>query len=407
MNVISKIKAFLDSREFLGYLIALILSTLLIGFAPSSIAVGVFVFFALRYSIIHKEKQTIDLKLVLPIALYLLFSLTLFWTVDDDQTKKGVDRTVVLLLIPIAFNFVPKFTLKSFNLILRLFTGANVLFGLFFLVSASIRYFRTSSLSAFTYHELVSDLNLNAIYVSVMFAISLFYVLSTKGKKIKDILKIIFFSILIILLSSKTILTVLILGCLVYLFYFKVSKVKLVAIIIIGALIFGFASKKTLERILFEKETKVKEVWTENQFGQVYLWTGTSIRLLQLRILKEQIEEEQIFWKGFGLFASKDNIKKRHQEFNTYPGFHSYNYHNQYAQIFSETGIFGLALLLSMLGVLFVGAINSKNFLFLMFSITATIVFFTESLLWRQSGLFLFIILYCLFNRISLENKKS
>jgi O-antigen ligase len=407
MNVISKIKAFLDSREFLGYLIALILSTLLIGFAPSSIAVGVFVFFALRYSIIHKEKQTIDLKLVLPIALYLLFSLTLFWTVDDDQTKKGVDRTVVLLLIPIAFNFVPKFTLKSFNLILRLFTGANVLFGLFFLVSASIRYFRTSSLSAFTYHELVSDLNLNAIYVSVMFAISLFYVLSTKGKKIKDILKIIFFSILIILLSSKTILTVLILGCLVYLFYFKVSKVKLVAVIVIGALIFGFASKKTLERILFEKETKVKEVWTENQFGQVYLWTGTSIRLLQLRILKEQIEEEQIFWKGFGLFASKDNIKKRHQEFNTYPGFHSYNYHNQYAQIFSETGIFGLALLLSMLGVLFVGAINSKNFLFLMFSITATIVFFTESLLWRQSGLFLFIILYCLFNRISLENKKS
>jgi O-antigen ligase len=194
---------------------------------------------------------------------------------------------------------------------------------------------------------------------------------------------------------------------LVYLFYFKVSKVKLVAIIIIGALIFGFASKKTLERILFEKETKVKEVWTENQFGQVYLWTGTSIRLLQLRILKEQIEEEQIFWKGFGLFASKDNIKKRHQEFNTYPGFHSYNYHNQYAQIFSETGIFGLGLLLSMLGVLFVGAINSKNFLFLMFSITATIVFFTESLLWRQSGLFLFIILYCLFNRISLENKKS
>jgi O-antigen ligase len=407
MNVISKIKAFLDSREFLGYLIALILSTLLIGFAPSSIAVGVFVFFALRYSIIHKEKQTIDLKLVLPIALYLLFSLTLFWTVDDDQTKKGVDRTVVLLLIPIAFNFVPKFTLKSFNLILRLFTGANVLFGLFFLVSASIRYFRTSSLSAFTYHELVSDLNLNAIYVSVMFAISLFYVLSTKGKKIKDILKIIFFSILIILLSSKTILTVLILGCLVYLFYFKVSKVKLVAIIIIGALIFGFASKKTLERILFEKETKVKEVWTENQFGQVYLWTGTSIRLLQLRILKEQIEEEQIFWKGFGLFASKDNIKKRHQEFNTYPGFHSYNYHNQYAQIFSETGIFGLALLLSMLGVLFVGAIKSKNFLFLMFSITVAIVFFTESLLWRQSGLFLFIILYCLFNRISLENKKS
>lgn len=405
MSVKRKIKDFINSQEFLAYLIALVLSTLFIGYAPSSIAMGIFIFFAVRHSIIHKNKQKTDYRLLLPIVLYVLFSFTLFWTVNNDQTQKGLSRTLLLFIIPIAFNLIPKFTLKLFNLILKIFTGANILFGICFLISGVVRYFKFHSLSVFTYHELVSDLELNAIYVSVSFAISLFYLLSKKAKPIQDVLKIVFFIILLILLSSKTILFVLLLGFFVYVFSFKVNKSKLVFVIIIGIIIVGFLSKNSLERFLFEKETKVTEVLTKQEFGQVYLWTGTSIRLLQLRILKEQLQEEAIFWKGFGLFASKDNIKKRHLELNTYPGFHIYNYHNQYAQIFSETGIFGLLLLVCMLGVLFAGALNSNSFLFIMFSFTITFVFFTESLLWRQTGLFLFIVLYCLFNRTVFENK--
>jgi O-antigen ligase len=406
MNVKSKIITFTESQEFLGYLIALILSTLLIGFAPSSIAVGIFVFFAVRYSIIHNQKQKFDFRLLLPVVLYLFFSLTMFWTADEAETRKGIDRTVVFLLIPIAFNFIPRFSLKSVNMILRIFTVVNVLFGLFFLISAGIRFIKSSSFSVFTYHELVSDLELHAIYVSVIFAVSLFYLLSKKVKTIRDFSLIVFFFILIILLSSKTIFAVFVLGFFIFIFSHKINKTKLIAALLIGATIVGFASKKTFERLLFEKETKVEEVWTQKEFGQIYLWTGTSIRLLQLRILKEQIKEEGIFWKGFGLFASKDNIKKRHLEFNTYPGFHSYNYHNQYAQTLSETGILGLLLLLSMLVVLFVNAFKSKSYLFIMFSITIAFIFFTESLLYRQTGLFLFIILYCLFNRTSFEIEK-
>ncbi len=73
----------------------------------------------------------------------------------------------------------------------------------------------------------------------------------------------------------------------------------------------------------------------------------------------------------------------------------------------AETGIFGLLLLLSMVLVLFLGVLNSKNFLYMMFSVTIAFVFFTESLLYRQSGLFLFIVFYCLPNRTTLQNKLS
>lgn len=407
MSVKNKILSFIDSQEFLAHVIALILSTLFIGFAPSSIAVGIFIFFAIRYSIIHGGKQKIDPKLLIPVTLYLFFTLSILWTVDDEQTRKGIDRTVVLLCIPIAFNLIPKFDFKSFDLIMTIFTKVNIVFGFFFLLSSCFRYYKSNSLSSFTYHDLVSDLDLNAIHVSVIFIVSLFYLLSKKTKTIYDILMIVFLSALLILLSSKTILAVLIFGFLFYVISNRVRKTKLILAILIGTTIVAFAAKKSYERVLFEKETKVKEVWTKQKFGDVYLWTGTSIRLLQLRILKEQLREEKIFWKGFGLFASKDNIKKRHEEFKTYPSFHSYNYHNQYAQILSETGIIGLVLLLSMLFVLFKEAYNSKNYLFFMFSITIATVFFTESLLWRQSGLFIFVILYCLLNRTQFKTLET
>ena len=401
----SKIRSFINSQEFLAYLLALVLSTLFIGYAPSSIAMGIFISFAVRYAIIHKYRPKIDFRLVLPILLYLLFISTLFWTVNEKHTLSGLSQTIVLLLVPVAFIVIPKFTLKSFKIVLENFTRANVLLGLFFLTSAVVRYSKSYAMSDFTYHDLVSDLDLNAIYVSVVFVISLFYLLSKKGKTGIDISMIIFFSFFVLILSSKSVLFLLILGYIIYNISHKVSKKKLILGLVLGLIIAGFGTKKTIERILFEKETKLSEAWTKSEFGQEYLWTGTSIRMLQLRILKEQIEEEAIFWKGFGLFASRDNVEKRHSQFNTFPVYHVYNYHNQYAQIMSETGIFGLALLLGMLAVLFVGALNTKNFLFLMFSITIPFVFFTESLLWRQIGLFIFIILYCLFNRTIFEDQ--
>ena len=131
------------------------------------------------------------------------------------------------------------------------------------------------------------------------------------------------------------------------------------------------------------------------------------MRLLQLRILYEQIVEESIFWNGFGLYASRENLKKRHLKFDTYHGYHTKNYHNQYAQIFSETGIFGLSLLVLILLINFMKALKLKSFLFLSFAITIPILFFSESFLWVHRGIIFFILLYCLFNRTAFENLNS
>ena len=116
MSVVNKIKAFINRQEFLSYLITLVLSTLLIGYAPSSIAMGVFVFFSVRYSVIHKNKIKVDITLILPILLYLLYGLTLFWSVNQSGTKIGLEKTVVLFVIPLTFGLLPKFSKKNYNI---------------------------------------------------------------------------------------------------------------------------------------------------------------------------------------------------------------------------------------------------------------------------------------------------
>ncbi|MFL1010599.1 O-antigen ligase family protein [Flavisericum labens] len=409
MNVTKKIKKLINSRKFLLYLLALTLSLILIGYFPSSFVLGLFIVFSVRYAFLNKIKLSIEHGLLLPIFLYILFAMSFFWSQNQNLTIIGLERMVSLVLIPIAFNVIPKFSVKDYHFILKIFTKVNLLFGVFFLVTAGINYIKIRSLSVFTYHELVGCLGLNAIYVSVIFSISLFYLLSKKDNGTAQKIKILFFLTLLLLLSSKTILAVLFVGIIIYAFrngkrIFKNKKVILVILFALAA--FTFSANSLIERLLFEKRTKVSEVINKEQFGKIYPWTGSSIRLLQLRILKEQLEEESIFLKGFGLFASRENLKKRHKNYDTYPVFHSYNYHNQYAQVFSEAGVFGLILLISMLVYVFFNGIKSKDYLFIMFAFTIFLIFMTESLLWRQKGLFLFIILYCLLIRVDFKSKE-
>lgn len=410
MNVKKNIKALIDSQEFLAYLISLVLSTFLLGYAINSIALGVFIFFSIRYYFIRRDKIKIEFTLVLPILLYLLFFLTIFWTANQSKTIIGLERTIALFLVPSAFIVIPKFSSENISKIFKYFTVSNLLLATFFLTASAIRYFKTNSLEVFRYHDLVSVLKLNAIYVSLIFSLSLFYLLSKTRKTLIDKFAFIYLLIFIVLLSSKTMLFILLVGFIIYIFLNgirQLSRIKLLLITITTLLIVGISSFTIVERIAFEKKVKFNEILTKEKFGKVYPWTGSSIRLLQLRILKEQIQEESILLKGFGLFASRDNIRLRHQKFNIYEGFHDYNYHNQYAQILSETGIFGLILLIAILLFSFINALKSREFLFLMFCFSFSLMFFTESLLWRQKGLFLFVILFCLFNRTFFKKQQN
>jgi O-antigen ligase len=411
MPVKNNIISIINHPDFLSYLIALILSTLLIGYAPSSIALGVFGFFVLRHAIIHRVKLRITPMLLLLVFLFLFFCTSYFWSVDRRSTLKGIGRLIPLLVIPISFSLIPKFSIRNYRLILNYFTISNVLLAVFFLVVALINYIKIQKLNVFTYHDLVEVLELNAVYVSVFFCISFFFLLSKHNKKQIEKGAIVLLGVMILLLSSKMMMIIFLLSIGIYLVFYRgfgnLKSYKSILVICIAAILFVITSRQGIERFLVEKTTNFKEVLHNEKFNKIYPWTGTSIRVLQLRNLKDQIVEDRIFWKGFGLFASRNNLKKRHIAYNTYFGYHEYNYHNMYAQIFSELGIFGLLFLVTILILNLRKAIQSKALLFTIFNVIFLMLFLTETFLWVHRGIFLFTIIFCLLNRTDFSNVNS
>ena len=404
------IKQLINKQEFFPIIIVLLLSTLFIGYAMSSILLGVFFIAAISYFTINKNKVEFDVSLILPIALYCLFCLSYFWTVDIPNTIKGLGRTIAMLIIPLAFIVIPRFNKNQINFILKWFTIANTFYGFFFLLIASYRFTKGEGYTVFTYHELVEVLDLNAIYVSTSFFISFFYLLLKSFKTRKEKATLVFLFVMLFLLSSKMVIIVLILGILFYSIKFKplkeTSNLKTILIITIVLLVVGVSSIQVLGRFKIEKQTKLNEVLYNEKFNRVYPWTGASFRLLQLRILADQIKEDNIPLSGFGLFASRKNLKERHLAFNTYYGYHKYNYHNMYAQLLSEVGVLGVLIIIVMLFLSLVKSVKTNDFLFTMFCVLFFLLFVSESFLWVQRGLFYFVCLYCLFNRNNMIEAK-
>ena len=402
-----KIKQYYDGFGSIPHLLlALVLASLTLGYAYSSILLALFLAFVFVVNgILNRTKFFLSISLLLPIILYVWLATTVLWTVDTKLTFKGISRLLPLILVPLSFGFLPKIKLSELNQILNFFTFFNFIIALVFIYNASLRFIQSGLFCEFTYHDLVYEFDLNAIYVSAFFAVSFLYLLSKESKSKLDIFLAFFFFTVLIFLSSKLIIVITTLCSMFHLSMLFKNK-KLLILLTIFCIVLAFSSNEISKRFKEELSTNISEVLTNERFNRVYPWTGTSIRILQLRILKEQLSQDNILLTGYGLFASRENLEQRHKKFNTYFGYHNYNYHNQYAQTISESGIIGLILLILLLGINLYKAIRSQYFLFISFSILIILWFATESVLWVQRGVIFFSVFYCLFTHLDFKTKQ-
>ena len=374
-----------------------------------------------------KENFKFDINLILPVILYLLMLLSITWTIDFERTTNALSKELPLLLIPTCFLlFRPLSTLEK-DKIIKWYSYGIVVYSIFYLTKALLRFIISNDSSVFFYHELVTK-DVNAIHVSIYIAISFFYFLVKTQKTTVDKLATCILFLMVFLLSSKNIIVVFI-GLLgfYHLFYSKISKKMRLKnlILLITLLLFLPFVGKIKERFKEEYETimtdssvndviskdsgkvynvSIKQAWTNKTFKPNDYFPGTAFRVYQFRIFIELLQEESIFWTGFGLDASYPKIAEKGVHYNlflgdeTQEGYQTLNFHNQYVQIFAELGIIGFLLLLSMLFLTIRKAIMSKNFIQIAFSVLMMSLFFTESFLWRQRGITFFILMFCVFN---------
>lgn len=430
-NVYQNLKAeTLQNKAFLFLLLMLLVLPL--GHAVNSIAVGIFVFAAIISS--KKGSFKLELVLILPILIYFLMALSLIWSLDTSETLKALGKVVPIILIPIAFMLMPKLSKSSKQNFLKYYSYGISISSFLFLIKAVVRYFLSGNSDVFFYHELVTK-EVNAIHVSVFVAIAFFYFLNRKKKSWADRICMLILSIFILLLSSKNIIVVFILLTVareVYnLFRNKKSSYMLLLIIPVGLAIVFFTSN-IADRFLIEFQSNEKaatvnqsfnqghvlnvsvaEAWNTEKFRDNQYFPGTAFRVYQLRIFTELLQEEPIFFTGYGLNATDSKILAKAREHTifmgneTHEGYHDKNFHNQYVQFFAELGIFGFLLIVGMLGINLYNGLQRRNFVHICFAILMISLFLTESFLARQRGIIFFTAFYCFFNSGIFRNKQT
>lgn len=405
--------------------VALILVLLTLPLSYGSNSVAVFIFVLTIIFSFKKNTFKVEKNLIMIIMLYFLMVISIFWSNDVGATLNAISKGLPLLVFPICFMIMPSFDESRKQFILKNFSFGMLFYIFFFLIKAMIKFVITKNAGVFFYHELVSE-DLNAIHVSVYMSVSFFYFYTRSSTSNFYKLISVLFTIFIFLLSSKNIIIVFVFLVSYYGFRnFKKSfslKTIPLSLLAVGLLFLllsprirdRFSSEVQSNKIIrgndkIEKEENVFHVsvyqaWTQEKFEQNDYFSGAAFRAYQIRIFKEMLQEDSIFLMGYGLNASSFKIKEKGKEHTIFSGDRSHdgyqdkNFHNEYIQLFAETGIFGFLLIIAIVILNLVKGALVKDFIHISFAVLMISLFLTESFLSRQRGIVFFTVMFCLFN---------
>ncbi|MFD1314944.1 O-antigen ligase family protein [Namhaeicola litoreus] len=334
------------------------------------------------------------------IGFFVWACLSFFWSDDQQESLKAFRKLLPFLLLPISIQFVDQKSTKWTTKILSYFSLGMVICSIYCLLFANINFIETKDRSYFFYHYLSEPLfGMSAIYMSLFIAFSFFFLYyQAPFKSWQNKVLLFFLLVMIILLSSK----VLVVSTFLILIADQLKRKKYKALILFIPLVLvmlwkSFSSDQIQQRVILEVEkTNVNEVLTTEKFGQVYHWTGFGLRLFQAKCFYELFDRDKKYIQGYGFLASQEKLTEKYQEYDLYPDFFSYNFHNQYLQTTADLGLFGLVMMLFLLLMGFKRALTEKSPLFFVFILLMTLICITESVLWRQWGMVFFVTLYCL-----------
>lgn len=424
-------KVWIDLKEtqklnnfFWPFLLLVITITLPLGI--NNVALGIFIlFFFFNFKKLSFKNTW---ALMLPILLFVWMAMSYFWSIDKERTLNAIPKELVLFILPVLFLFIPSFNQNIKEKLVKYYSYSIVFLVIVFVTRALIRYILTNDSRVFFYHgEYDDDYGLvpkllNAIHVSVYTALAFFYFFTKEVKSKIDYFITTLLFVFVLLLSSKNIILVFLLLIFIYLFFYaKIAnrmRLRNVAIIIFGIVVL-FSFSRIKERFLVEFQSNtdkglshnittintdgvhvvsIYEAWNNQKFSSGDFFPGTAFRVYQARMFFEFLNEEPIFWKGFGLNASLSKLQEKEKKYDLYPGYGSFNFHNQYIQNFGELGFIGFLILILMLGISSYKSFKEKDFIHITFTVLMLSLFFTESFLWRQRGVVFFTAFYCLFN---------
>ncbi len=397
----------LDKFNLLEFWFAILLASLPLPFGFQNVFFAGFVLTIIyRESFFTSRTAKIQLYHLLCYLLFLLILISTVWSIDRSITiDKVALRFLNFILIPSVF-LIWKRRKDSTDRILRMFSFFVTCWAIFFISRGVYHSIIHHSTEKLLHHELVSVFELNRIYVSAMVFISVLYLIInintlSKYKKLFLVIQTLF----LFLLSSKLfiVLSILVISTI---FSIKIKKAIKVATLI-GILLASLITINFLNRgkLLTELIPNLNQTLCSDTFGQLYYANGINLRMLYIRFYCELVNEKRVnFFLGSGIGTSQTVLNQKIDEYDMWRGYKQFNYHNQYVQGLAEMGLLYPFILCCLLIIGIWKLILQKNYFGVGVILMFVLLFFSEAFLYRQRGIYLFLLIYFLLVDIKHQN---
>ncbi|MGV3540090.1 MAG: O-antigen ligase family protein, partial [Rufibacter sp.] len=223
----------------------------------------------------------------------------------------------------------------------------------------------------------------------------------------------------LVLLSSKTIVSVFLVISIIFITrHFYKKKKSYIGVILsasVAILLFiAIAFTPNIKQRIDEISESNFAVLHQERFTYDTQFSGLTIRLLFWKYAVEIIDQENAWLLGVGTGDSQDELIQMYKKHNLYlgnsiikdTGYLHYDTHNQFVETFLKIGLLGVLYLLFYLIKDILLAINKKDILFLSFLVIFIFFSLTESTLQSNKG----IVFFAFFNSLFLSsylNKKT
>ena len=360
--------------------------------------------------LIEWKKVKFDYKIFIILSsIFLINFFSVFYNLSIHLPFSKIETSLSLMLIPLFFslakndeNILNRYKKKFIDLFI---ISTGILGGISILYFYKLGLF-SGELKVNSFRQAILDipwLSGHPIYISTYYAISILFIiyqLKLIKKTVSYILYFIIFIILVVnlaLLSSKGVLISLLIAIIYYLFTrIKNKKIGLfVTILFILSFTYIIKTTPTLERRFREWSKKT----TYTRFDPN---NSTSIRLEIYKCTIKTIKESILL--GYGWNKSKGKLFQCYKKNNQYLYKKQYNTHNQYFSLMLNGGIIALFALIYFMIYVYIIAIRNKDYLLSAILIFYILLFFSENILERQTGIILFIFIVSYFAFLDKNN---
>lgn len=330
---------------------------------------------------------------------YIIHLFGLLYTENMHAGTFDVQVKLSLLIFPIIYGSRPLKQEELRSVFFSLLWG-GFLCSLLLIVTATITYLRTGE-NNFFYESFTNHL-IHPSYLAMYLNVIICWILIQlqKGTQIFgkasltfSLLLVLFFSVVMVLLSSKLGLLTLAFIYFSTFIYYSRKKYALGILGIVASLLVGWGVIRFVPAVTDRIKTATHAITatsTNNADAE-----STAVRMLIWKAANEVISEHFIFGTGPG--DAKDELMKEYEKRGMTGALeHRLNAHNEFYQVFVALGLIGFTVFCMQLFLPLVTSVKEKNNLYAFFLVITILNFLTEAMLEAEAG----VIFYAFFNSV-------